>query len=505
MSAVEKTNTGILADAEIEIETGHLQGVTADLNDAISVFRGIPFAAPPVGELRWRAPEPVSFWDGVRDATDFGNAQPQPIAADGGHGVSADQPMAEDCLYLNVWTPARSPDEALPVMVWIHGGGFMTGSGSSPLYEGTHFAEEGVVFVNFNYRLGVFGNFAHPWLSQESRHGVSGNYGLMDQIAALRWVRQNIEAFGGDPSNVTIFGESAGGRSVSLLMVSPLAAGLFDKAIAHSGALRDTRYTLESRQELGVKIAEEVGAANLGDLRQKSYDELTAVKGFNNNPMVDGYVVAEDPENTYREGGQQDVPFIAGFNRDEGGLGLGRLRNRPETVGDYRSHLDARFGDNGAAMAGTYPVSTADGILPRLVEIGTDTGFALHARRQLRWMQSNGSDVFQYYFTMENPLVGEKYLAVNHGTELAYVFGNGMFSADFRHARRIDDSQRDLANAMRRYWTNFARTGNPNGDGLVAWPGFDGDEKTLELGAEVRVVEHLKAKALDTIDPFVEA
>jgi para-nitrobenzyl esterase len=299
----------------IEIESGKITGSTTGTNNSITVYKGIPYAAPPVGNLRWRPPEPALPWSGIRPALEYGPAALQNPSNFG--GVKENEWRSEDCLYLNIWTPAGSSEENLPVMVWIHGGGFTIGAGSSPEYIGTPLAEKGVVLVTINYRIHLFGAFGHPLLTKESGHHASGNYCLMDQIAALKWVQQNIRYFGGNPDRVTIFGESAGSRSVTLLTASPEAKGLFHGGICQSGAVRDVSQTLIDREKEGLKIAQAIGAKTLDDLRAASFESLLATGVFNANPMVDGWIIPEDPRVIYSQGRQNDIPLIIGTNKDE--------------------------------------------------------------------------------------------------------------------------------------------------------------------------------------------
>ena len=319
-SAISALGLPLNAQGPVKTQYGQVIGDVTGKDRNISLYRGIPYAKPPMGELRWAPPEPPDSWKGVYTARRFSPVCPQVPNPFG--GVSADTAMSEDCLYLNIWTPATSHKDRYPVMVWIHGGGFSIGAGSLPLYDGTRLAERGVVLVTFNYRLNVFGGFAHPQLSAASRHGASGNYGLLDQVAALDWVQDNIARFGGDPENVTIFGESAGARSVSLHLASPLSRGLFHKAIAQSGALRDTTGTLAERGAAGMALADALGADELPNpldyLRWLPPSDFPDLGSFPSNPIVDGLFMPDNPESIYSRGEQANVPLLAGTNRDEG-------------------------------------------------------------------------------------------------------------------------------------------------------------------------------------------
>ena len=280
--------TALFEKGPVQLDSGLILGTAARISKDLSVFKGIPYAQPPVGELRWKPPLPVKPWKGIRPAVAFGAAAPQTPSPMG--GITEDIWQDEDCLYLNVWTPAKSKEETLPVMVWIHGGGFQIGSNSLPLYNCEKLAQKGVVVVSINYRLNYFGQFAHPWLREESEHKASGNYSLMDQIQALKWIQKNIRQFGGDPNRVTLFGESAGSRSVTLLVASPLAKGLFQRGICESGAIRDVSTPRAVREKQGVKIVEQLGAASLKALRALPWDDFKRAGAFDSNPMVDGWV-----------------------------------------------------------------------------------------------------------------------------------------------------------------------------------------------------------------------
>jgi para-nitrobenzyl esterase len=344
---------------QVRTKDGVLEGTT---EPGLRVFRGIPYGAPPLGDLRWREPQPVAPWKDVRKATDFGARCMQgPIFDD---MVFRDQP-SEDCLYLNVWTPARSAGEKLAVMFWIHGGGFQAGSASEPRQDGARLAGKGVVVVSLNYRLGVFGFLAHPELTKESGRGASGNYGLLDQVAALRWVRDNVAAFGGDPGNVTIFGESAGSFAVSALMASPLARGLFQRAIGESGAYLGPSTGLElsslaAEEAKGSRWAASIGAGSLSALRGKTADEilqpaLEVRPEF--NPTVDGYVLPRHPEALYAAGEQAHVPLLAGWNADESRAEVVLARTKP-TATSFVAQIHLEFGPAADSVLAAYPAAS---------------------------------------------------------------------------------------------------------------------------------------------------
>lgn len=429
----------------IRIDGGLVQGLR---QNGISVYRGLPFAAPPVGDLRWRAPEAILPWDGVRDASAFG-----PVCMQSGETVPGlgTEPMSENCLYLNVWTPANGAEERLPVMVWLYGGGRHVGSGSARLYWSDRLARKNVVVVTLNYRLGAFGMMAHPELSAEAPYGASGNYLLLDQIAALRWVQGNIAEFGGNPGNVTLFGQSAGATSVSQLLVSPLARGLFHRAIGQSGGdLRSSPVTvsLSEAENAGTEFAQKLGANSVADLRAISAEEILAndVIGYfdNGTPRgahevnVDNYVLPGTVRSLYAQGLQQNVPLLNGYNAGDD----------PE--------LHPAAGRNWAR---------------------------LHAR--------SGNNVYSYYFTKVPPYPPFRFRGIaGHGAELIYLFGFPppifFYAVEFPWNAARDA---ELTDIFASYWTNFAKHGDPNGEGLPSWPAFGAAEQILEIGETLETVE----------------
>lgn len=483
------------APVRVETETGIVEGTR---DGGVAVFRGIPYAAPPVGALRWRPPQPASPWEGVREARQVSPMAPQRFASELGLAQS------EDCLYLNIWAPPQ-PEDALPVMVWIHGGGFGTGSGAEPMYESTELAKQGVVVVTFNYRLNVLGFFTHPLLSQESPHTASGNYGLLDQIALLEWVQRNIASFGGDPDRVTIFGESAGGRAVSLLMASPLSEDLFHRAAAQSGALRGVSARLQERERRGQQLAEAVACADAPDtlacLRDTSYETLAAVPGFDAGPIVDGWVIPEDPRTVYAEGRQHDVPMIIGGNADEGTFSMiGRLA-QVRTVRRYEDYVRDLLGSDADEALAMYPATTDADVYMAMNRFGTDRGVARHAREQARWMDGTRSKTYVYQFTRDSPHHQWTGLGATHTAELPYLFGNLQFAARNGDLATLELADRQLSQAMMRYWTRFAATGDPNVDGLPVWPIFtDGTEDLLILGSGIASGHWTRPEGLDLLD-----
>lgn len=466
----------------VKTESGFSSGSSVAAGE-VSVFKGVPYATPPVGTLRWRPPKRAGRWEEVRPATKF--------------GPSCE--TNEDCLYLNVWTPADALPASLPVMVWIHGGGFSSGAGSHPVYDGTRFAQAGVVLITINYRLHFFGAFAHPELSRESPHGSSGNYSLMDQIEALKWIQRNVGAFGGDPTRVTIFGQSAGGRSVSALMVSPLAKGLFHRAIGHSGALRDVSFTLNSREEIGVEIAKAVGC-NIPDaltcLRGKSLEQLMVARSvLNTNPIVDGWVIPEDPVAMYAKGDQHDVPMIIGSNAHEATFwwGDGLRFHLPATYEEYQEYFRDVYGTRADQVLAFYDPVNASDLTDAFIRYQTDVGLTVPARSQARWMTNVSSDAYLYFFSRVPPDPKMKRWGASHSTETRYVFNTFEGSDTDRifgvgDPTLLEDVDWQLSTAMMTYWVRFAASGNPNGEGLPHWTPYGlATDSRMELGTEIKM------------------
>jgi para-nitrobenzyl esterase len=453
----------------VHLDSGLISGI-AGSNSAVRVFRGIPYAAPPVGNLRWREPRPATHWDGVRKADQFGAICTQPAFR--GANPSAKPPnTSEDCLFLNVWTAAASASERRPVMVWIHPGGYQTGSGSTPGFDGEALAKKGVVLVTINYRLGAFGFFSHPELTKESEHHASGNYALMDQAAALQWVQKNIAGFGGDPQRVTVFGDSAGSSSIANLMGSPRVKGLFQRAVGESGAwmglsLTPAR-TLAEAEQAGVKIAEGLHAQTLEELRAKPAEDLLKA-GRAGGPVIDGWFLPEDVGSTFAQGKQNDVPLLAGSNKDEGTFFL-----QPTTAEKFIERSRARFGDRADGFLKLYPAGSDDEAnVSQLVAFRDELAFVMRiwARAQT---QTGHSKAFLYYFTHEPPPPagatsrGGFGSGATHGAEAQYVFQNLL------PPRPWTDLDHQVSDMLSSYWVNFATNGDPNGKGLAKWPAFD--------------------------------
>ena len=465
------------ADTSVRIANGKLAGASS--RDAkIQAFKGIPYAAPPVGGLRWKEPQPVSNWSGVRSATAFGARCMQGrIYSD---MVFRDSGPSEDCLYLNVWTPSLSAGAHLPVMVWIYGGGFAAGASSEPRQDGENLARKGVVVVSFNYRLGIFGFFSHPQLTKESGHNASGNYGLLDQVAALVWVQKNIAAFGGDPANITVFGESAGSFSVSALMASPLTNGLFEKAIGESGAFFSATLpagSLARSEKADLGFAASIGCDSLAALRAKPADQLLAAalrqKDIRFRPNIDGYFLPEDVYSIYAAGKQKHVPLLAGWNADEGNYQTIFGKEQP-TAANYVKRLHVLFGDKADALLKVYPGSTDEEAKRSAQDLAGDRFIAYSTWKWIEMQSATGdSPVYRYRFEDAPPAsAGEKddtaaSRGAYHSAEIEFVFGA---LASKSLPWRSGDSK--LSKMMSSYWPNFAKTGSPNGDGLPDWPAY---------------------------------
>jgi para-nitrobenzyl esterase len=457
--------------APVMTQAGLVQGVA---EKELTVYKGIPFAAPPVGDLRWRPPQPAAKWEGVRAADQFG---PDPYQGDGKGAVS------EDCLYLNIWTPAKSAGEKIPVLVWIYGGGFSFGSTSTPVHNGEHLARKGVVLVTLNYRVGPLGFLAHPELSAESPHRASGNYGLMDQIAGLKWVRENIAAFGGDRDRVTIFGESAGGIAVSMLCASPEAKGLFRGAISQSGGsfgpTRNTTYpgenmrTLAQAEASGTAFAQKAGVASLAELRKLSPDKLPAGWGSGAAwPIVDGWIIPGDQYKLYEAGRYNEVDILVGYNSDEG-LSF----SREKTPAEYRANTEQRYGPFAEKLLAAYPAGPAS--VPKTArDLMRDAAFGWQTWAWATLQARAGkSKVFYYYFDQHparDPQSPAADHGMPHGVDVPYVFQ----TLDPKDAR-LTAGDRAISDTVSTYWTNFAKRGDPNGEGVPAWPRYTADDRRV--------------------------
>jgi para-nitrobenzyl esterase len=463
----------------VQTDGGLVEGVrTARL----TVYKGIPFAAPPIGSLRWREAQPVNPWKGVRKADKFA-----PACMQTGVSMPGEIPpvSSEDCLYLNIWTPARNEDARLPVMVWIYGGGYFNGSASMPLYWGDRLARKGAVVVTFGYRTGPFGFLAHPELTRESPHHTSGNYGLLDQIAALQWVQRNIQAFGGDPGCVTIFGQSAGANSVSILMASPIAKGLFQRALGQSSGMFEPlklapNYLLANAEHDGEAYAASLGAHSLAELRALPASELLKGNaGEISHPVIEPYMLPESPYDAFAQNRQNDVPTLIGSNADEARSLVPDLNTiKAET---FSADITKRWGPLPPQLLEAYPHATDE--QARKARLGFERdlrfGWDMWAWARLEAMKGRNS-VYYYHFAHKPPFPkGSVYegWGASHYAELWYMFDH--LNQEPWHWSTTD---RKLADVMSRYWVNFAKSGNPNAAGLPVWPEFTStDNRVLYL------------------------
>jgi para-nitrobenzyl esterase len=479
-----------LRPVQVRITDGVLEGVVS-ADDQVRTFKGVPYAAPPVGPLRWKPPQPVQPWTGVRPAADFG---PRPMQwRIFGDMVFRDDGPGEDCLYLNLWMPEHPAPGKLPVMVWIYGGGFAAGATSEPRQDGGNLSKKGVIVVSFGYRLGVFGFFAHPELTKESEHQASGNYGLLDQVAALKWVRTNIAAFGGDPDNVTIFGESAGSFSVSALMASPLSQGLFQRAIGESGAFFGHTLPappLAEAEADGEQFAESAFYAHsLKDLRALPSKYLLRAARKRPweyfKPDIDGYLLPTNCLAIYTSGQQSHVPLLAGWNRDEGGY-ESYFTNDAPTLNNYVQRAHAFFGTNAEAFLAVYAATTDAQAKRAAQDFAGDRfiGYCTWKWLELQ-LQTGQSPVYRYLFGQTLPLPSGARAGTEptapHASDIEFVFE----MLPSRHLPwRPED--RKVSELMADYWSNFAKTGNPNGPGLPVWPQYNrGDDyPVMHLSAD---------------------
>jgi para-nitrobenzyl esterase len=509
-----------------------------------------------VGKLRWKNPQPVKPWEGVKECAKVGPQCPQVAFV---HKKDA-PPQSEDCLYLNVWTPANKASERLPVMFWIHGGAYQMGAGGLPLYDGEKLAGKGVVVVTINYRLGPFGFLAHPQLTKESPDNSSGNYGLLDQQCALRWVKRNIAAFGGDPARVTIFGESAGAMSVLNQLVSPLSAGLFQKAISEStlfvdrGLLMNATRPLAEAEAIGEQYAGEMGCGGAPDvlaaMRAKTAGELLGIPSGKNAdlpdsikaittpgvfimdpkfvPVVDGWLLPEEPGAMVASGKQHDVPLLIGSNREEGNLfvfGADIMQGlRKMSIEEYQDKIREYFGQYADEVLAMFPVNQQSDIQKQLSRIFTVFDFTSVARFAARSQAGRGQKVYLYQFSKTPPLTLTSFLGPCHGSELAFVFGTlvkGKIPDGVRDSMssllvtsverdlkklliwKYDQSDIRLSGDMIGYWTRFAKTGDPNGEGAATWPRYEtATDQNIELSVPVTVKEGLDRQACDLADRF---
>jgi para-nitrobenzyl esterase len=485
----------------VTVESGVIEGVE---KDGLTIYMGVPFAAPPLHELRWREPQPVAHWTGTRNATSFA-----PACMQNGVSMPGEKPPAvsEDCLYLNIWTPAKAADERLPVIVWIHGGGYTNGSASMPLYWGDKLAQRGVIVVTIAYRLGPLGWLAHADLTAESAKKSSGNYGLLDQIAALEWIQRNIAAFGGDRERVTIAGQSSGAMSVSMLMASPRARGLFHRAIGQSGGVFEPvqiapSYLLKNAERDGKDYAASLGVSSIAALRKRpAADLLRGKAGSVSHPVIEPDVLPAGPYDAFVSGSYNDVPMLVGFNAEEA-----RALTDVESVkaATFAADVERMFGPLPPPIMAAYPHATDAQARQARLDLERDLrfGWDMWAWARLQ-VQSGQSRVYSYYFKQQPPFPqGSIYegWGASHFAELWYMFDH--LDQDAWHWSPAD---RQLAALMSDYWTNFAKRGDPNGAGLPQWPAFSDKNEVLHLGNSAVVDGVPNMESLQVFDAVYNA
>lgn len=501
------------AQAQVRTTGGTVTGTTV-ADGQVRVFKGVPFAAPPVGSLRWKPPQPVEPWSGVRATTEFGaHCLQGPLFGD----MIFREPASEDCLYLNVWAPATPPATPLPVMFWIHGGGFQAGASSEPRHDGHHLVQKGVVLISANHRLGVFGFMAHPDMADEAGN-TSGNFGLLDMVAALQWVKENAAAFGGDPDNVTIFGESAGSFAVNALMASPKARGLFHKAIGESGAFFGPSLAPATRDvslERGAKFAASLGAESLDALRKVPGEAvLKSALGVQPwfGPTIDGTVLAEPVAETFAVGRQAPVPLLAGWNADESRGGV-VLAKEKVTAERFVAQTKQRFGAAADKVLAVYPAASDTEAIESAASLAGDLfiGYATW-----KWIETHAATatapVYRYRFDRKIPVAPDAKIngmpatsddiGARHAGEIEYVFG----TLDSVPRVTWTDADRALSDRIMTYWTSFARTGTPAGQGLPTWPAYTTPQRSvMHLDTTVAVKPEADRQRYETLDAILRA
>ena len=503
--------------SRVSTEAGIYQGHSSQYATGVTVFQGVAFAAPPVRDLRWKAPEPAMPFAGVRQADRVGPACWQARNSDASLYARGNLNRSEDCLYLNVFTGAANPGDDLPVMVWFHGGGNTAGHGGPLIFDGSNLAERGAVIVTANYRLGAFGFLAHPALTSESEQNTSGMYGIMDQLEVLDWVQNNIEGFGGDPNRVTIFGQSAGGTDVCILMSSPLSQGKVHGVIGQSPGCVQSSNTLADNGHLaGERFAGALGITGtdadaleaMRDMPPQQIISAMSTAGSGGGPVIDGYVLPDRPYDMLESGTQNRIPVMVGGLADEY-LGLQQLS--PEiSETDLDNYLERAFGDHASEIKAAYADDIADSPLDARKIITGDNGFILSSRLWGRLVEERGDDAYVYYFSRQPPVFrlyvpemtdlnndgGQRSLGAYHSGELAYVFNNlDLVGLGW------DTADHQLSDTVADYWVNFARSGNPNGPGLPEWPTYDPDNDTVQiLDADVRTAVHPRKAELDRME-----
>jgi para-nitrobenzyl esterase len=464
--------------AVVKTEGGYISGTQ---EDSIYIFKGVPFAAPPVGRLRWQEPKALETWSDTLDCKKFAASpmqnDPKPFMMWTEEFISPPRPLSEDCLYLNIWSGANSADEKLPVLVWIYGGGFNSGSAACAIYDGKALATQGIIYVSVNYRVGVFGFMAHPDLTKESLHHSSGNYGLMDQIAALRWIRNNIASFGGDPEKVTIAGQSAGSFSVQSLVASPLTKDLFRGAIAQSGAMtRGPAMNLGAAEKIGSSLSQRFKATSVSSLRELSADSMLSLANtlpFGSLfPVIDGYVIPEDVNTIFGKKQHQDVAVMAGWVTGDAALAI----RQPKSAKDFREDAKRTYKEKSPEFLKLFPADTEESARTSQQKLGI-LNFA--GLGDYKWARSNSNDtyIYQYSYIPTDKPDFPNYGAF-HTSEVPFALHTLAL-----WQRPWKQSDYDVEKYMSAYWVNFVKTGNPNGKGLPEWTKYETEEGVImELG-----------------------
>jgi len=486
-------------DLIVGTSNGKVEG-SKNADQTIKIFKGIPFAAPPIDELRWKAPQPVEDWSGVKKCIDFSPSpiqnEPRPFYCWSEEFIAKPEPLSEDCLYLNIWTSGVSKKEKKPVFVWIYGGGLSSGSANCDIYDGEEMAKKGVVFVSLNYRIGIMGFMAHPELSAQSGYKSSGNYGFLDQIAALKWVQENISAFGGDPDNVTIAGQSAGAHSVTALIASPLAKGLFHKAIPQSGGLLSNQEfnNLQASEQQGIALMKKANCNSIAELRKMSAKELQKISNDSEvgrfGTTLDGYVLPKDLMSHFKKGLQNKTPVLAGWV-----TGDGSFRGSTEkTVAEYKKEANTKYGKNADAYLKIFHASTSEEVQDQFRKLSL-LNFAGMPAHLLAGFNSYPTYVYQFDHAPPAKKDFPDYGAF-HTSEVPFVL-HTLHTWD-RTWREVD---RRLENTISTYWVNFAKTGNPNGTGLPTWEAYDKTTgKIMVLGDKVGTKAGLLKKEFDFLE-----
>ncbi len=486
-------------DVIVQTKYGQLAG-THLKSSKIDQFLGIPFAQAPVGDLRWKAPKVMNPWAGIRTAKEFGpspmQAKPSPFLYWSSEFLIPESPINEDCLYLNVWAPS-SKKSLKPVLVFIYGGGFRSGGSACPIYRGESLAQKDLVFVSINYRVGVFGFMAHPELSAESGVNASGNYGMLDMIAGLKWVKENIASFGGDPNQVTIAGQSAGAVAVNYLFASPLAKGLFKRAIAESGAgilPSATRPNLQKTEaeKIGIEFANSLGAKNISDLRSLSAEKILSMEGGLSTPYQDGYVLPQSIKAIYERGSQNDVNLLMGWNADD------KVSGKAIPVNEFQNSIEKKYGKYAAEVFSYYPVQmeSSQHYLSRDERFGAQ----VHSWAKAQKLRGK-SPVYVYQFNRALPAYDSKTaFGAFHTGEIVYAYAN-LPTVD----RPWEELDYKLSESMSSYWANFVKSGNPNGENLLSWPMFSLEKQEVQLlDQQIESIELPSRKALEMLEGLIQ-